>query len=131
MLALLNGDDFRGLYRDGFALSHAQVSEKPFNFFVTHRSFRDTMPDIICNLKILERIEPYTVPEACLSYPHRPPIKLKRFWRVIVEYDEPTQYLGWHPGGLKTEQRAFDGLVAQMLQHEFDHAHGTNIYAKR
>lgn len=131
MLVLLNGDNFQGKWRDGFALSHAQVSEKPFQFFVTHRSWKDVLPEIICNARIIDEMEREPFREACLSYPHRDAISKQRYWRIVAEFDIPT----WTSGvpfatGLKHEQQTFDGIAAIIFQHEIEHARGVDMYAK-
>lgn len=129
MLVLLNADNFSGKYPDGFALGHAQVSEKPLQFFVTHRSWKDTLPEIIINARIIEKMQPEDFKEACLSFPFRDPIWKKRYWRIEVEYDVPswTTHLPL-ASGLKHEQQTFDGIAAIIFQHEIDHFRGINIY---
>lgn len=128
MLTLLNADKFAGKYDNGFALHHAQVSNEPLNFFVTHRSWENVLPSIVVNAKIIERMEPLTFKEACLSFPFRDPIKTPRYWRVIVEYEEYSKARSWFANGLRPQQMAFDGLAALIFQHENDHAIGKNIY---
>lgn len=130
MLTLLNGNAFKGKYSNGFALSHAQVSNDPYQFFVVHKSWDNLMPEIICNARIIDKMEPFTFKEACLSFPFRDPINTRRYWRVVVEFETPTRYLGFFPTGFKTENMAFDGLAAVLFQHEIDHAHAQNIYTK-
>ena len=129
MLEMLNGrGNFAGQYKNGWALSHAQVSEKPYAFFVTHKSFEGILPEIVINPRILEAFEPVQWKEACLSYPFRPEIKTVRHWRLIVEFDVPQRgILGTR---LKTEQLSVDGLAAILFQHEVDHSKGIDIYHK-
>lgn len=132
MLELLNSDAFRGLYPIGHALSHAQVSDKPFDFFVTHRSWTDVLPRVICNVRIVDKAQKETVAEACLSYPHRGEKKLQRWWWVDVEFDVPPLdgVRSLLPFGLSHEHRGFDGLAAQIFQHEVEHAKGISLYQK-
>lgn len=133
MLLFLNGDNFQGKYRDGFALSHAQISEKPLQFFVTHRSWSaaGTMPEIIINARIVEKMQREPFREACLSYPFRDAIWKQRYWRIEVEYDVPSWYAGLpFSNGLKHEQQTFDGIAAIIFQHEIEHAHAVDMYVK-
>lgn len=131
MLILLNSDNFQGKYRDGFALSHAQVSEKPLQFFVTHRSWKDVLPEIIINARIIEKMDREPFREACLSYPFRDPIWKQRYWRIVVEFDVPTWTANLpFASGLKREHITMDGIAAIIFQHEIEHAQGIDMYAK-
>lgn len=133
MLELLNTGGFGGLYQDGFALSHAQVSQTPYRFFVTHKSWDNVLPRVVCNARILDASDPQTFLEACLSFPHRQTIKTKRYWSIDVEFDVPPidgikSLLGLD--SLTKRQAHFDGLAAYLFQHEIDHANGKNVYTK-
>lgn len=133
MLLLLNADNFQGKYHDGFALSHAQVSEKPLQFFVTHRSWSasGTMPEIIINASIVYGMDKEPFREACLSWPHRDPKWKDRYWRIVVQFDVPSWTAGMpFSNGLKHEEQTFDGIAAIIFQHEIEHARGIDMYAK-
>lgn len=64
------------------------------------------------------------VSEGCMSFPHRTPKNVERFYRIKVKY----QVKGFF--GLKTITEWVEGLKAHIFQHEIDHAQGKNIYFK-
>lgn len=133
MLELLNTGKFPRLWQEGFALSHAQVSDDPFDFFVTHKSFEGLLPRVVCNARVVAHWDTETFKEGCLSFPHRQVIKTSRYWGISVEYDVPPidgirSLLGLNR--LNKEEQSFDGLVSFMFQHEIDHAKGIDIYHK-
>jgi peptide deformylase len=74
----------------------------------------DTFFEIV-NPEILERSEPVTLQEGCLSVPHEWE-QVKRFRKVKVRYQDKSG--GWH------ETEAEDRL-AHVFQHEIDHLYGT------
>lgn len=133
MLELLNAGKFPGLWAEGFALNHAQVSDSPFDFFVVHKHFDSFLPRVICNARMVDSMGKETFKEGCLSYPHRQAIKTSRWWGVTVEFDVPPidglrSLLGLNR--LSKRQESFDGLVSFLFQHEIDHGKGIDIYHK-
>lgn len=129
MLGLLNAGKFKGKWAEGLALSHAQVCDKPYAFFVSHKSWEGNIPEIVINPRIIEKFEPVPLKlEACVSFPFRDIIKTQRFWRIVAEFEVPAGI--FHSNRMKTEQLAFDGLAAVVFQHELDHHHGEDIYTK-
>lgn len=133
MLELLNAGNFSGLWKEGVALSHSQVSNDPYDFFVTHKSFIDVLPRVVCNSRLLEYSARETFKEACMSYPLRPVVKTLRWWSVTVEFEVPPidgikALLGLNR--LTKTQGSYDGLTAFVFQHEIDHARAVDIYHK-
>jgi peptide deformylase len=61
--------------------------------------------------------------EACMSFPHRRPKNVERFYRIKVEYQYPIL------GGmmLRKKREWIEGLRAHIFQHETDHDNGRNI----
>jgi len=103
--------------RSGFAVAHCQVSENPYRIFVAKEGF---MPHtVIINPKIIEKSEPFTAQEGCLSFPFRPFVSVKRYFKITVEYQD--RYLNKHT-------KEFEGINAQIFQHEIQHFNGQNIY---
>lgn len=120
--------------RTAVALHHSQVAEKPFNFFVLNRNLlHNNTKDYgtFCNAKIIEKdlSTKMTMWEGCLSWPFRKTIKKQRYARVKVAYDVMIDDLNI-PGKviLKHEEAWVEGLIAQIFQHEIDHANGIHIY---
>lgn len=103
--------------RSGFAVAHCQVSQNPHRVFVVREGM---MPHtVIINPKIVTKLQPFTAKEICLSFPFRAEIKVKRFYEIVVEYQD--RYLNKH-------QQGFQGKNAQIFQHEIQHFAGQTIY---
>lgn len=137
----------KGEYQSAFAVSHAQVSDKPWNFFVVASGYVSKPwkkgnywpAHAIINPQILEaddKIEIGKLPdgkpdirqnvrtyqEACFSFPFRKPKNVRRYYKIKVRY----QIKGFF--GLKTITEEIEGLRAHIFQHEFMHSIGENIY---
>ena len=103
--------------RKGYAIAHCQVSNNPYRIFV---SVVDVLPHTcVINPVLLEKYESYTVKEGCLSFPFRGEKKVKRYRKIKVYYQD--RYLQEHT-------KEFEGLPAQIFQHEIQHFNGENIY---
>lgn len=103
-----------GKYGSALAIAHPQVDhENPLRFFVTAGG------EVIANPIILEKSEPFTHTEGCMSFPFRGKKKVKRYKRIKVEYMQN--------GQLKTEE--ITDLKACIFQHEIDHMNGKSIYS--
>ncbi|MCK9578715.1 peptide deformylase [bacterium] len=122
-------DDNNGTFdgREGCALHHSQVSDKPFNFFVVNRKL---IPELVFKYRII--INPKLIkgegmkikmPEGCMSFPFRKEKYVERYYKVRVEYQVPVMF-----GKLKTITENLTGLQSQVFQHECDHGEGKNIY---
>ena len=113
------------------ALHHCQVSEKPFNFFVVNPKYiKEAVMELgsryIVNPHIVATEENSLVPlkEGCLSFPLLKPRNVMRYLLCIVEFGipDPSQ-----PNGLAHKKVEVNRLIAQMFQHECQHAEGKNI----
>ena len=69
------------------------------------------------NPEILKATDEYETEEGCLSLLGGPR-KTKRFQKIKVRYQTET---------FQTRIRTFEGLSAQIIQHEIDHIHGILI----
>jgi peptide deformylase len=87
----------------GIPLSVAWVGREDGTFFE------------ICNPEVLERSEPITYEEGCLSVPDEWE-KCPRYRKVRVRYQDKT---GAH------HELAAEDRLAHVLQHEIDHLYGT------
>ena len=144
--------EHEGQYTQAYAVSHCQVSEHPFAFFVVNTGLvkNDKIklkqmlfphrviinPEIIDEQETLDVELPgrdgkkevvkmkntYSPDEACMSFPHRAPKHTKRYYKIKVRYQIPGLL------GLKTIKEECDGLKAHIFQHETDHANGKNIF---
>lgn len=131
MLELLNADAFTvGLYKDGFALHHAQVSADPFDFFVVHDRMREAFgASVVCNPQIDSAALPVPFKEACLSYPFRAPVKTKRYNLVRATVDIPHPLLSMF-GKLKEVVLELEDLPAIIMQHEVEHGDGKSLFKR-
>jgi peptide deformylase len=138
--------DFKGYYNKAFSLSHCQVSETPYAFFVTapecikEKMFAD---DVIINPQIVEANKTkeiksnagkmgeknvISIPniieyqEPCMSFPFRKPKAVKRYDVIRVRYQIPGFFR------FKTIEATLSGIASEIFQHEYDHCQGKNIY---
>lgn len=124
-----------GYYHSGFclALHHSQVSNKPLNFFVVNGT--NQLEEVIKHLgsrfivnPVVEPVPPemsFPMKEGCVSFPNKSHKKVNRGFACTVEYQIPDNK---EKGGLKKIKKQVGSVVAQMFQHECDHADGRNIY---
>jgi hypothetical protein len=68
------------------------------------------------------------IAEACMSFLHRTPKTMERFYRIKVRYQYPLKVLGI--SFLVTKTEWVDGLKSHIFQHECDHAKGENMFYK-
>lgn len=148
MIPFVDGGIKKGEYQSAYAVSHAQVSDTPFAFFVVASGFVDKKwkkggnywpAHAIINPQILEaddKIEIGKLPdgkpdmrqnvrtyqEGCFSFPFRKPKNIRRYYKIKVRY----QIKAWY--GLKTITEEIEGLRSHIFQHEFMHSLGENIY---
>lgn len=130
MRELLNAGKFTGMWKEGFALSHSQVSEDPFRFFVLHDGAKEGFEnyDTIINAKVEKGSDKMPFKEACLSYPHRGVINTQRFASIEISCLVPVKkFFRLH---LMKKILRLEGLAAFIAQHEIDHAQGIHIYDK-
>lgn len=103
-----------GKYPRAHAIAHCQVDhDNPKRFFV----LSDGTP--IINPVILEASRPFTHKEGCYSYAFRPEKKVKRYFKIKVQYQNEK--------GKKIVED-LEGLIACIFQHEIDHLNGIAVY---
>jgi peptide deformylase len=151
MIPFVDGGVDNGEYNSAFAISHSQVSDDPWAFFVVNSKFIERPwkkgnywpAHAIINPQILEasdkiiigkigrpgiderddvRQNVRTYQEGCFSFPFRKPKNVRRYYKIKVRY----QIKAWY--GLKTITEEIEGLRAHIFQHEFQHSIGENIY---
>jgi len=112
-----------------YAIHHSQFSNDPYNFFVVNPSVMGLDPNsivVVVNPKILEkdRSTKKMVRESCMSFPFRPSQKVVRYDTIKVSYDVPIE----DGKKMKHKEEEMSGFMAQIFQHEVEHARGANIY---
>ena len=121
-----------GINKYGHALHHCQVALKPLNFFVMRRQNDDDDNTVLAffNPKIIEsdKSSLKEMMEGCLSFPFRSDKKVLRYNRIKVRYDVPVRYTGQLNYHFRGIEEWVEGLMAQVFQHECQHAAGQNIY---
>lgn len=118
-----------------YAIHHMQVSDKPLNFFVLKPEVlgpvvQELGSRFIINPVITKYFQDKNgvpifqkVKEGCASFPHKSMKNVSRSPLIVVKYQIPDE-----TGTLIEKTMEVYGLVAQIFQHEVDHAHGKNIY---
>jgi peptide deformylase len=136
--------------RSVLALHHAQVSQKPFDFFVLNMEKILSMDPnvkmfhspVVCNARIVGTDVPRAVldahgvtdykgqpkqpmEEGCASFPHRTFKRVDRYFWITVEFEYPDA-----KDSTKFHKQRLDlpSIYAQIFQHEIDHGKGKNIY---
>jgi len=129
---LIRKGGFNGHYDDGFAISHAQVSDKPMNFFVINEEIEKGKIKkmfgyswCIINLKIIKFGHPVSIKEACMSWPFRKPKRVNRMAKIKAKYQVPFWF-----GTMRSKTKTLTDLPAFICQHEVEHSAGRNIYGK-
>lgn len=112
-----------------YALHHSQFSSVPFDFFVINPYLlgaKDNQIVLAINpkIKVLEESRIIRVREGCMSFPFRHGIQVKRYDVIEVTYQVPDE----RGKKLLTKTDRVEGLMAQIFQHERDHAIGKHIY---
>lgn len=112
-----------------FALHHSQISSDPYNFFVVNPlTFGEKGHEVmvVVNPKILEKdlSTRFKVREGCMSFPFRNGIEVNRYKKIKVSYQVPSA------DGKKMirKEEEIEGFMAQIFQHEVQHANGSHIY---
>jgi len=112
-----------------YAIHHSQFSSDPYNFFVVNPlMFGEKVSDVmaVINPKILEKDSSTRkrVRESCMSFPFRNGIEVNRYERIRVSYQVPTA----NGKAMIKKEEWMDGFMAQIFQHEVQHANGSHIY---
>lgn len=122
---MIVNQNYEGNWKEAYSIHHSQVSERPFNFFVVNlNSVHGLASDVIINPEIIERMKgtAETKKEGCMSYPFRPVVKVKRYDVIKVQYQVKRLF------GFKTVEMVINEVMAQVFQHDNDHAHAIYIY---
>ncbi len=108
-----------GKYPNAFAIAHCQIDhDDPLRFFVSIDG------RLIINPKIKPVGDETEVDlEGCYSYAFRDRVKVRRFKKIFVDYNEME-----NNGTIKRKTKELDGLQARVFQHEIDHFNGKAIY---
>lgn len=149
MISFLYSDQTKleGNYDKVYVLSHTEVSETPYAFFVCKKElvksgmFRSQViinPEIIHVSNVVDRqvVDPVSrglvmqkqdnkieVKEGCLMFPFRDYKTITRYYKIGIKYQIPAWF-----GRLKTIEEQVEGQVAHIFQHHIDHMEGKNIY---
>lgn len=140
---LVSTGEFRGNYKQAFAISHAQVAPRtfddvtkvddytgsqPFNFFVVNETIDNGWLKkqfghwCIMNARIVKFGDPVSIKDACMSFPFRTPRNTDRMNKITAKYRVP--FFFWS----RPVTRKLEGLPAFIVQHEVEHAAGGNIH---
>jgi len=139
LVALIDARDFEGKWKDAFAISHAQVSDCPYSFFVIHRekAWIFSQNRVIINAKILSTEgKLIKSKEACMGYPHDKVSKVGRYHKIKFEFYVLRKMnkfkhivsLNFRNPKLERMELELTGLPAFIVQHEVDHSNGITIY---
>ena len=109
-----------GIYDGGNALSHCQINnEDPLRFFVSSSG------EVIINPVIINHTSaPVDSVEACMSFPEKPPIVVKRYHKIVLRF----QQLTLEKELSEPKEEDFSGPEAKVVQHEVAHMNGHSIY---
>lgn len=125
---VINKKNFKGKHKKMFAVHHAQVCAKPYNFFVVHPKLvvgEEAVYDsrVIINPEITWVTEEpkacVEMLEACASYPFHSPVKTSRYLHIKCKYQD--ENMVWH-------EKELTNVAAEIFQHETEHGNGYTIY---
>lgn len=141
-------EKMEGNYDKVYVLSHAEVSDKPYAFFVCQKElvkaglFKSQViinPKITHVSRLIDRqiVDPVSrglimqeqeneigLKEGCLMFPFRDYKTVNRFYKIGVSYQIPALF-GLR---LKKIEEVVEGQSAHIFQHHIDHMQGKNIY---
>ena len=132
--AITNGEVFYpgSKWQECFAVAHQQVSTDPLRYFVLNPEWKLGVKafegEIIVNPKLIskDRMTRIMFAEGCLSWPYKPPKKVKRFRQIVVSY-----VIINNKGRIKTiTNKSLEELPAIVFQHELDHLNAKTIWDK-
>lgn len=109
-----------GLYPSFYAICSPQIDDKdPLKLIVFASKELVINPKMINHTKFLLEKN-----EGCASFADRAPNKVMRYNKITVEYQTLT------PEGKLSEviTQGFNGLTAEIWQHELDHLEGKYVY---
>lgn len=115
-----------------FAVAQPQVSDKPLRYFVLNSKWKELIKayegEFIVNPQLLskDRESRIMFKEGCLSYPYRPPKKVKRFRKIEATYD-----IIDNKGRITNiPSKVLEEIPAIVFQHELEHLNGKSIWTK-
>ena len=117
-------------YKSCYALHHAQVEEKPLNFFCLSEQGAKILEFphwCIINPEILTKSIPFRPLEGCMSWPFRKEAKKDRYMSIVAKFQYPKRKLLSYE--LATVEVQLNGLMAHVFQHEYDHGQGKTIHS--
>lgn len=115
------------------AMAQPQVSDNPLRYFVVNPDLVKIIEEfegfIIYNPKIVEKHQDsaFQHKEGCMSYPLKPPIKVKRFETIVAEYGIITDVKSLK---YKVIEKQLSGMAALIFQHELEHMNGQSIWKR-
>lgn len=121
----------RGEYNTAYALAHSQIDDQdPLRFFVSIKGEVYINPFIVSSNHVMKQIQ-----EGCMTYPDEPMRTVTRFEKVTVKYRTIAHKVNPATGETLGEPYLtneitsdFDGMMAQIMQHECQHLNGWDIY---
>jgi peptide deformylase len=148
MMRFVERGALKGFYNKAFAITHSEVSETPYAFFVVapeviaEKMFKSRViinPEIIDAPVYKKEVKTWNIngvmqgknipnaieyDEPCLSFPYRKPKRIVRYDSITVRYQIPELF----GTILRTVEEEIHGIASQIFQHEYDHIKGKNIY---
>ena len=112
-------DTKHGNFPGAYAIAHPQINDvTPLRFFVLNDG------RIICNPKMVRHTNfELEKEEGCLSFPEEPRVKVERYNKIQVYFDELKD-----DAFIRECFLALSGIEAEVWQHEIDHLNGKYIY---
>ncbi len=124
------------LWPTAIALAQPQVSRNPLRYFVINPDLEDIIVafggPVIVNPHLVskDKMTKFMFKDACLSYPLRPKIKVKRFSKIVVSYDIITSLKTDRPDTKRVVEKELSDLPALIFQHELEHMNGKSLFTK-
>lgn len=114
-----------------FAVAQPQVSSQPLRYFVLNPKMKEIVKayggEIIVNPRLLskDKLTKIMFKEGCLSYPFRPPKKVKRYRKIEVTY-----VIIDNKGRItNVPSKSLEEIPAIVFQHELQHLNGKSIWS--
>lgn len=122
------------LWKEAIAIAQPQVSGRPLRYFVINPKFKDLIAEfggqVIVNphLDYKDKLSKFMFKDACMSYPLRPAIKVKRYSRITASYDIIVSLKADKPEIKKFKEKQLTELAALVFQHELEHLNGKSLF---
>lgn len=124
------------LWPEAVAMAQPQVSGRPLRYFVINPKLTDLIAEIggpvVINphLDAKDKMSKFMFKDACMSYPLRPVIKVKRYSRITASYDIIVSLKANRPEIKRFKEKSLTELSALVFQHELEHLNGKSIFTK-